>query len=625
MTEIPGNILTLAEEKQAILSAIIATSDDSIISKTLQGIITSWNPAAELMFGYTETEAIGQHISLIIPKERIEEEAYIIGQIAQGNRVHHFETVRVTKNGKLVPISLSVSPIINAEGIVIGASKIARDITIHQLADEKQAILGAIINSSDDAIISKTLKGIITSWNPSAVRLFGYSEQEAIGKHISLIIPKERLSEEDEIIRNITAGRKVDHFETMRLTKDGRLIPISVTISPVMDRNGRIIGASKIARDISERKKAVEKQGILAAIIDSSDDTILSKTLEGIITSWNKAAEKMFGYTEAEALGRHISLIIPSERLDEERFIISEVSKGNKVDHFQTIRLAKDGRKVHISLSVSPVIDSDGKIIGASKIARDVTEQYALELEKARLYEQVKEMNEKKDEFIAVASHELKTPLSSISGYLQILSGKVTDEQRKQFLHKAGLQVKKLSALVADLLDMSKIEAGKLPLSLERFDLRHVVTDVIDLVSQTNLAFTITLESNLSEVCVTADPHRIEQVLINLLSNAIRYSPGTDRITVHLEQEGKEVKVGIHDKGMGIPADKLEVIFSRFYRINEHSPHISGLGLGLYLSQQIIQRHHGRIWAESEPGKGSTFWFALPAMDTCTDPVDASI
>lgn len=357
---------------------------------------------------------------------------------------------------------------------------------------------------------------------------------------------------------------------------------------------------------------AKQKQAMLAAIVDSSDDTILSKTLEGTITSWNRAAQKMFGYTEVEAVGKHISLIIPPERLQEEAFIIGEVSKGNKVDHFHTIRLAKDGHQVPISVSVSPIVDDSGKIIGASKIARDISDQIAAQEENARLYEQVKALNDKKDEFIGLASHELKTPLTSIGGYLQILSTIVTDEKALMFVSKTRQQVKKLSALVSDLLDVSKIEAGKLQLSIELFNVLQVLKDAIELLSYGNNQYQIILETGITELQINADPHRIEQVIINLLTNAIRYSPGTNQIIIYLTQETNNIKVGIRDFGVGIAPEKLKNIFSRFYRVDDTNPNVSGLGIGLYLSHEIITRHKGMIWAESEPGIGSTFWFTLP-------------
>ncbi|MBW4888420.1 PAS domain-containing sensor histidine kinase [Mucilaginibacter sp. HMF5004] len=482
------------------------------------------------------------------------------------------------------------------------------------LREETSALLSAIIESSDDAIISKTLHGIITSWNPAAEKLFGFTSVEAIGQHITMIIPSERLKEEDFIISQVSQGNQVNHFETMRQRKDGSLVNLSISVSPIRDSTGKIIGASKIARNITEQRKAAERQSMLAAIVDTSDDTILSKTLDGIITSWNKAAEKMFGYTEAEAVGKHISLIIPADRLNEEDYIIGEIRKGNKVDHFQTIRQAKDGHLVPISVSVSPITDLEGKVIGASKIARDISVQQADEEEKKQLYEQIKKLNEKKDEFIGLASHELKTPLTSINGYLHILERMITDEKALQFLKKSQHQVKKLSTLVSDLLDISKIEAGKLQISIENLNIREIVDDAIGLLSHTHTQYRITLYSDVKELNMQGDPGRIEQVIINLLTNAIRYSPGTNQIEVFLEQHPGKVKIGVKDFGVGIAADKLKHIFSRFYRVDDVNPNISGLGIGLYLSHQIVSRHNGEIWADSQPGVGSTFWFTLPLL-----------
>lgn len=609
------DVLSLAEEKQAMLAAIVASSGDSIISKTTRGTITTWNPAAERMFGYTEAEAVGRSIMLIVPPDREAEETYIIGQILQGKKVEHFDTLRRAKDGRTIPVSVTVSPIFNKDGVIVGASTIARDVSDRLLAGEKKAILAAIVASSDDVIISKTLQGIITSWNKAAEKTFGYTEAEAVGKHISLIIPPDRLSEEDFILSQISNGRKVDHFETIRRGKNGQDVYLSVTVSPVVDEGGKIIGASKVARDITPIKQAAEKKGLLAAIASTSDDTIVSKTLEGIITSWNRAAEKMFGYSQQEALGRHISLIIPPERLEEETYIIGEVSKGRKVDHFQTVRMAKDGHMVPISLTVSPILDENGKIIGASKIARDLSDHLALQEEKARLYDEIKALNDKKDEFIGLASHELKTPLTSILAYLQILNNDISEERRKEFLRRTTQQVKKLNNLVSDLLDISKIEAGKMKFDPAPFDICQVVRDAIDLITQANTTHTIRLYTDLKKFIVTGDSQRIDQVILNLLTNAIRYSPGSFEIDVYISAENGLVKVGVRDRGIGIPEDKLTQIFSRFYRINENKSSL-GLGLGLYLSRQIIERHHGHIWAESKPGEGSVFYFTLPIVNS---------
>jgi PAS domain S-box-containing protein len=240
----------------AYLASIIDSSDDAIISTDLNGNITSWNTAAVRIFGYQVDEAIGRHISLILPPDNMEEENFILHKIKQHERIDHFETLRRTKKGNTVHLSITVSPIKNAEGKVIGASKIARDITAIKNAERVSAYLSSIIETSDDAIVSKDLNGFITSWNKAAERIFGYTAEEVIGKHITLIIPADRLHEEDTILKTLKAGERIDHFETVRRHREGHLIPISITVSPIKDMSGKIIGASKIARDISERIQA---------------------------------------------------------------------------------------------------------------------------------------------------------------------------------------------------------------------------------------------------------------------------------------------------------------------------------------------------------------------------------
>ncbi len=243
------------DEAQAYLAAIIASSDDAIISKSLDGIITSWNEAAEKMFGYSSAEAVGQHISIIIPPERQDEEFIILGKVKSGQRIDHFETVRRRKDGSYIDISLTVSPIKNSAGIVVGASKVARDIRDIKNVEKLSAHLAAIVSSSDDAIISKNLDGIIQTWNASAERIFGYTAEEAIGQHISLLIPPEKLDEEYGILGKIRVGERVDHFQTQRRTKTGNLVDVSLTVSPIHDRKGNVIGASKVARNVTEQKR----------------------------------------------------------------------------------------------------------------------------------------------------------------------------------------------------------------------------------------------------------------------------------------------------------------------------------------------------------------------------------
>lgn len=235
--------------------AIVQDSDDAIISKTLEGIVTSWNSGAQSIFGYTEQDMVGRSILQLIPPERTDEEAYFLRKMIDGDRINHFETERLHKNGTRVGVSVTLSPIRNREGQIIGASKIARDITQHLKLFASSQIANAILLSTDDAIISKTLKGIVTSWNPAATRMFGYSEQEMIGSTLAIIFPRGREYEEFFILERVANGERIDHFDTVRLHKNGTLVHVSVSISPIHDTWGTIIGASKIARDITHRKQ----------------------------------------------------------------------------------------------------------------------------------------------------------------------------------------------------------------------------------------------------------------------------------------------------------------------------------------------------------------------------------
>ena len=479
------------------------------------------------------------------------------------------------------------------------------------------ARLSAIVESSDDAIISKKFDGTIISWNEAAQNIFGYTAEEAINNNIAIIIPEELYEEENEISAKVKKGERISHYETIRKTKDGNKISIALSISPIKNVNGDIIGISKIVRDISGQNEANEKQAVLAAIVDSSDDAIISKTLFGIITSWNYAASKMFGYTEAEAMGKHISIIIPPDRIDEEAMIIESIRNGKKIQHFETVRVARDGRELNISLTVSPVRNKDGKIMGASKIARDITEKIETEKQRLLYTKKLQQLNEYKDEFMAMASHELKTPLTIIKANLELLLLKMQKDANNFFVEKTLKQVNKLDNLINDLLDVSKIQSGKLELKLADFNMNILLKDIISNIQFTTL-IRIILKENSSKVSAYGDQDRIGLVITNLINNAIKYAPNSKEIVIDTFKSDDVITVTIKDNGIGIPREELINIFSRFYRVPGLNSTFSGSGIGLYISSEIIRRHGGKIWAESELDTGSTFYFSIPASTNLT-------
>jgi PAS domain S-box-containing protein len=531
---------------------------------------------------------------------------------------------------------------------------------------KEQAMLASIIESSEDVIISKTLEGIITSWNKAAERVFGYKEHETIGKHISIIIPKERMDEEQHIIDQIRNNKGIDHFETIRVTKYGKRIPISLTVSPIRDIHGKVIGASKIARDISRTKESEERLQkyaenmeilntvgqVIAADLDVQ--AILQKVTDAV-TQLTGASFGAFFHNHVNETGESYLLYTLSGAPREafEKFgaprntKVFELTFGGK-GIVRSDDITKDPRygknaphsgmpKGHlpvVSYLAVPVMSKSGTVIGglflghveAAKFTKEheqlvagVAQQAAVALDNAKLYEEIKQLNAKKDEFIGLASHELKTPITSIKGYLQIIERDSSMEDKtKSFVNKALQQINKLSTLISDLLDVSKIQSGKLPFAMGIFDLNALIKDVAEMMEQSNPSHRIEFELAPGKLMVNADQQRIEQVVINLISNAVKYSPKAEKIIIRSSYADGKVRVAVQDFGIGIEQTHLDRIFSRFYRVENLAAHMSGLGIGLYISQEIIHRHEGHLWVSSKPGEGSIFFFELPAAEEKT-------
>ena len=475
--------------------------------------------------------------------------------------------------------------------------------------DPSPLVLAAVVESSDDAIITQSLNGIIQTWNRAAERMFGYSADEALGRPISMLVPPERIDEEDGAVERIRRGDAVGHFETERVAKNGQRVPVSITMSPVLTPTGDVYGISVIARDLTERRALERNAFHLAAIVSSAEDAIASKDINGIVQTWNKAAERMFGYTAEEMIGHSIRTIIPRDRWHEEDEVLARIRSGRAIDHFETVRQRKDGSLIEISLSVSPIKTSTGAVIGASKIARDVSIQ-------RRLAREAEEANRVKDEFLAMLSHELRTPLNAVLGYTRMLrDGHLAPDRRERAMETIERNANLLGQLVADVLDVSSIVTGKVRLKMTSCDLKTLVQAATDVVRPSADAKGIDLRVDAPETSVhaTCDGERMQQVFWNLLSNAVKFTP-SGHISIALRNSGGRAKVTVTDTGVGIPAKSLPFIFQRFWQA-ETAAHraTGGLGLGLALARHFVELHGGTIQAASEgEGKGATFVVTLP-------------
>ena len=624
----PDSLLLKTMAELARLAFIVESSDDAIISEDLDGTILTWNRGAAAIYGYSAEEAIGRSTNLLVPPDRAAEEEAILARIRAGLRTQHFETVRIKKNGIPIDVSLTISPILDEENRVVGASHVARDISERMRLEIANAQLAAIVESSEDAIISKDLNGTINTWNAEAERIYGYSATEAVGRPMKFLQPSGQEREEEEILEKISRGERVDHFETVRARKDGSLVQVSLTISPIRDRAGVIVGVSHVAREITEQRWLEAANAQLAAIVESSEDAILSKDLTGTIQTWNAGAERIYGYTMDEAIGRNIAFLLPSNRVNEEQEILSKLRAGHRVEHFETTRLRKGGQLIEVSLSVSPIRNMAGSIVGASHVARDIT--------KRREFEAQLRQTQRLESLGVLAggiAHDFNNLLTGIIGNASLVFDSLPDS------HPARERLEDLTAAAdraADLTKQMLAYSGRGQFVIEAVNVSGVVAEISKLIKASiPKTVAVRLEAGADVPPVEGDPNQIQQLVMNMIINAaeaigesrsgtVVVRTGTQRMDEHYIRTvlpathltpGEYVFIDVRDDGCGMDEETKVRIFDPFFTTK-----FAGRGLGLAAALGIVNAHKGAIRVDSTPGAGTNFKVFLPAM-TLKSPV----
>jgi PAS domain S-box-containing protein len=409
---------------------------------------------------------------------------------------------------------------------------------------------------------------------------------------------------------------------------------VSLRASPVRDAAGRAGGILWLGTDITERSRllrAERDQSFLQAIIASAEDAVISKDLDGIITTWNAAAERIFGYTAQEVVGKAVNILIPPDHPDEESQILDRVRRGERIQHYETQRLRKDGRIIDLSLTVSPIRDSLGRIIGASKIARDISDRKVAEAREREVLTQAHEArwqaeqarqqaeaaNRAKDEFLATISHELRTPITAVLGWSRmLLTGQLSAERQQKALETIDRNARSQAQLIEDLLDISRIVSGKLRIDLRTVDLAAIIAAAVEAVRPAAEAKRIRIESIISSGVglILGDSERLQQVVWNLLSNAIKFTPRDGFVAVELRRVESQVELYVSDNGIGISPDFLPHVFDRFSQADSSITRTrGGLGMGLAIVKSLVELHGGVVSAFSKgEGQGTTFCLKLP-------------
>jgi PAS domain S-box-containing protein len=551
----------------------------------------------------------------------------------------------IARDGRVVWFDDSVTIVNDAEGKPLQAQGFLLDITARKTAE-----LALSENEERFRTLVANVPGVIfrcsidDDWTMEFLsdeidELTGYPASDFIGNRVrsfgSVIHPEDAPLLTQEVEAAVAEERPYT-IEYRTLHRDGSIRHVVERGQAILARDGetKLDGA---IFDVTQRWTAENERLKLASIVESSDDAIMAATADGRISSWNSGAESVFGYTAEEIIGEPIAILAPPDKEEEPGSLLEQIMKGRAIAHHETVRRRKDGELIDVSFTFSPLRDASGTVIGAAAIAHDITERRRAEAEREGLLleladqnERLRELDRLKDEFVALVSHELRTPLTSIRGYLELVleeeAGTLTDEQR-QFLGVVERNAHRLLALVGDLLFLAQVEAGKLSLEIGAVDLSAIAAESVETARPLAEERDVTLTLATGPLALIAGDHaRLAQLLDNLISNGVKFTPPGGRIDVRVKGHRGNAVIEVRDTGMGIPSEEQQHLFERFFRTTKATEQaIPGTGLGLAISKAIVDAHGGHIAVASADGGGTTFRISLPirqAQPTEKEPVE---
>ncbi|HYO26108.1 MAG TPA: PAS domain S-box protein [Lacipirellulaceae bacterium] len=590
---------------------ILESISDGFVALDANFCFVFLNPQAERLLGRTAAELLGQSHWKLFP-------AAVGSDLERAYRQAMDQRVAVTLEHFYEPwqkwYHVTASPAVDA-GIVISFQDITERKQASQRLDDQRQWLRVTLESIGDAVIATDREARIAFMNAVAEELTGWLAADAVGRHLAdvFVIFNEKTGRPatSPLEQALSTGHVVGLANhTVLRSRAGAERPIDDSAAPIRDSTGTIVGVVLVFRDATEARRSAEVAERFAAIVEHSDDAIIGESVDGMITSWNAAAERLYGYSAGEAVGQPIAMLTPADKRDELSELLSRLRAGTGVSGHETTRLRKDGSVVDVSITISPIRDRDGEVIGASKICRDISYR-------RRAEEQARQADQRKDEFLAILAHELRNPLAPIVNAVQLLHLQgPADPELVEARDIIDRQARHLTRLVDDLLDVSRITRGKLSLRIERITLQAIFQSVAEATKPIVDAFGHQLTVTMPEepLYLDADPTRLDQVFFNLTSNAAKYTPKGGQIWLTAKQEDGQVVVSVRDSGIGIPPDHLASIFDIFSQVEpalERSQ--GGLGIGLSLVKGIVELHGGSVHVRSEGrDMGSEFTVVLP-------------
>ncbi|MBF7141046.1 MULTISPECIES: PAS domain-containing hybrid sensor histidine kinase/response regulator [Pseudomonas] len=626
------------------LGALVESASDAIIGKSLEGIIRSWNRGAEQLFGYTAAETIGRPITrLIVPADRLDEENNMLARIGQGEPVSNYETVRVHKSGQHLHVAITTSPVYGANAQIIGASVTARDITLQRaqaahIQNQNQelknqvfdslATTQAILDTVVDPVVSIDEQGTVLSFNPAGTRVFGYDAEEIIGQHVTHLMPQTSwASYNDFVSRHLEKSLPSSRSQEVQgLRKNGTVFPARVSVGLKHSGDGRVFVfvVTDITSEIKQRNELLAARDHLLLAADAAELGIWTFNLHGRSLIWNDRMFEMYGLvpTRSDLTLQYedwLRCVYPDDIPRCEHGVDALIERGEPYNLVFRVR-RPDGQLRYIQASGRAERDADGKPLRVTGINRDITLQQEIEAHLRQAKASADEASAAKSAFLANMSHEIRTPLNAVLGMLQLVQRTVLDTQQQDYIVKARQAAKSLLELLNDILDYSKIEAGKLKLDSHTFELDELLSELAVIIAGNQGARDVETVFDIDPSVpsrLSGDALRLKQVLVNLVGNALKFTLDGEVVirleTVRREDDQVTLRFMVSDSGIGISEEQRHRIFEGFSQAEAStSRRFGGTGLGLVISNRLVSLMGGELKLDSKVGAGSRFWFDIP-------------